>query len=292
MNHSMPGLPVHHQLLEFTQTHVHWVSDAIQPLKGRHNYFGEFEDSYLFSLGCVIMLLSTLWERPKNSSSLFIKVKWMSWDLTPKTILSSHWHKAFLITERNVLVHYFRKGCQKETVDLKQQFTHFLGCWSVLYVSFGLHCLTCRIWLSKGKHTLASNSACSFKWWDYSREMILLWVKSGLQTMLISLSYHSKLCMYKPLHICKISIGTVWNWYSAVSFFSWLAKLEFHIVQSNTSTFIIPLWKATCHGWKHIGFRVIGLGSCPNNVTCVLGDLYKSFRDWTVTCGNKEKSNS
>ena len=31
MNHSMPGLPAHHQLLEFTQTHVHWVSEAIQP---------------------------------------------------------------------------------------------------------------------------------------------------------------------------------------------------------------------------------------------------------------------
>ena len=31
MNHSTPGLPVHHRLLEFTQTHVHWVSDAIQP---------------------------------------------------------------------------------------------------------------------------------------------------------------------------------------------------------------------------------------------------------------------
>ena len=30
MNHSMPGLPVHHQLPEFTQTHVHRVSDAIQ----------------------------------------------------------------------------------------------------------------------------------------------------------------------------------------------------------------------------------------------------------------------
>ena len=26
---SMPGLPVHHQLLEFTQTHAHWVGDAI-----------------------------------------------------------------------------------------------------------------------------------------------------------------------------------------------------------------------------------------------------------------------
>ena len=31
MNHSTPGLPVHHQLLEFTQTHVHRVSDVIQP---------------------------------------------------------------------------------------------------------------------------------------------------------------------------------------------------------------------------------------------------------------------
>ena len=31
IDHSTPGLPVHHQLLEFTQTHVHWVSDAIQP---------------------------------------------------------------------------------------------------------------------------------------------------------------------------------------------------------------------------------------------------------------------
>ena len=31
MNHSTPGLPVHHQLLEFTQTHVNWVGDAIQP---------------------------------------------------------------------------------------------------------------------------------------------------------------------------------------------------------------------------------------------------------------------
>ena len=31
INHSTPGLPVHHQLPEFTQTHVHRVGDAIQP---------------------------------------------------------------------------------------------------------------------------------------------------------------------------------------------------------------------------------------------------------------------
>ena len=31
MDRSTPGLPVHHQVLESTQTHVHWVGDAIQP---------------------------------------------------------------------------------------------------------------------------------------------------------------------------------------------------------------------------------------------------------------------
>ena len=31
MNHSTPGLPVHQQHPEITQTHVHWVGDAIQP---------------------------------------------------------------------------------------------------------------------------------------------------------------------------------------------------------------------------------------------------------------------
>ena len=33
MDCSTSGLPVHYQLLEFTQTHVHWVSDAIQPFQ-------------------------------------------------------------------------------------------------------------------------------------------------------------------------------------------------------------------------------------------------------------------
>ena len=31
MDYSTPGLPVHHQLPELTQTHVHWVGEAIQP---------------------------------------------------------------------------------------------------------------------------------------------------------------------------------------------------------------------------------------------------------------------
>ena len=31
MNHSTPGLHVHHQIPEFTQTHGYWAGDAIQP---------------------------------------------------------------------------------------------------------------------------------------------------------------------------------------------------------------------------------------------------------------------
>ena len=31
MDRSTPGFPVHHQLPEFTQTHVHWIGEAIQP---------------------------------------------------------------------------------------------------------------------------------------------------------------------------------------------------------------------------------------------------------------------
>ena len=31
MNRSTPGLPIHHQLQEFIQTHIHWFGDAIQP---------------------------------------------------------------------------------------------------------------------------------------------------------------------------------------------------------------------------------------------------------------------
>ena len=58
MNRSTPGLPVHHQLLESTQTHVHWVGEAIQP---SHPTFspcpqsfsasGSFPMSQFFTLG-------------------------------------------------------------------------------------------------------------------------------------------------------------------------------------------------------------------------------------------------
>ena len=60
MDHSMPSLPVHHQLPEFTQTHVHWVGDAIQPSHplsspslafNLSQHQGNFPMSQFFALG-------------------------------------------------------------------------------------------------------------------------------------------------------------------------------------------------------------------------------------------------
>ena len=60
MNHSEPGLTVHHQLLESTQTHVHRVGDAIQPSHPLSSHsppalnlspLGSFQISQLFTSG-------------------------------------------------------------------------------------------------------------------------------------------------------------------------------------------------------------------------------------------------
>ena len=58
MNHSMPGLPVHHQLPDFTQTHVHWVhptiSSSVIPFSSCPQSFpasGSFQMSQLFAWG-------------------------------------------------------------------------------------------------------------------------------------------------------------------------------------------------------------------------------------------------
>ena len=50
MNRSTPGLPVHHQLPEFTQTQVHRVSDAIQPSHPLSSPSRPAPNTFLFSL--------------------------------------------------------------------------------------------------------------------------------------------------------------------------------------------------------------------------------------------------
>ena len=50
MNYSMPCFPILHYLPEFAQTHVHWVSDAIQPSHPLSTPFSSCSQSFLASL--------------------------------------------------------------------------------------------------------------------------------------------------------------------------------------------------------------------------------------------------
>ena len=80
MNSSTPGLPVHHKLPEFTQTHVHWVGDAIQPFSSSVVPFsscpqsfpsGSFLMSQLFASGLqVIWILRIKWHIVRGNQQM------------------------------------------------------------------------------------------------------------------------------------------------------------------------------------------------------------------------------
>ena len=60
MNCSTPGLPVHHQLPEFTQSHVHRISDAIQPSHPYSSQHINFSPPWSGFCLCVYWLVSML----------------------------------------------------------------------------------------------------------------------------------------------------------------------------------------------------------------------------------------
>ena len=105
MNRSTPGPPVHHQLLEFTQTHVHQVSDAIQPSHPllipsqsfpASGYFpmSQFFSSVGQSIGASVSVL------PMNIQGYSFRIDWL--DLlavqgTLKSLLKHHSSKASIL---------------------------------------------------------------------------------------------------------------------------------------------------------------------------------------------------
>ena len=109
MNCSTPGLPVHHQLLESTQTHVHCVSDAIQPstvipfssCPQSFSASGFFQMSQLFTSGPKYWSFS-IKISPSNEYSGLISFR-MDWlDLlavqgTLKSLLQHHSSKASIL---------------------------------------------------------------------------------------------------------------------------------------------------------------------------------------------------
>ena len=120
MDCSEPGLPVHHQLPEFTQTHVHWVGDAIQPSHPLHPLLllpSIFPSTRVFSYESVLRIKwPKYWSfsfniSPSNEHSGLISYR-MDWvDLlavqgTLKSLLQHHsskasilWHLVFFIVQ-------------------------------------------------------------------------------------------------------------------------------------------------------------------------------------------------
>ena len=111
MNSSSPGLPVHHQLLEFTQTHAHWVCDDTQPsysvvpVSSCLQSFlvsGSFQMSQFFTWGDQSIGVSASVISPSNeySGQISFRMDWL--DLlavqgTLKSLLQHHSSKASIL---------------------------------------------------------------------------------------------------------------------------------------------------------------------------------------------------
>ena len=89
-NHNIPGLPVHHQLREFTQTHVYWVGDAIQHL----------------ILCCPLLLLPSIFPSIRVfSSASALHIRWQK-----------YWSFSFSISPSNE--HPGLTSCRMDWLDL------------------------------------------------------------------------------------------------------------------------------------------------------------------------------
>ena len=94
---STPGLPVHHQLLEFTQTHFHWISDAnsssVIPFFSRLQSFpasGSFQINQLFASGGESIGVSASTSVLPMNTQDWSPLGWTGWiSLQSKGLLSS-----------------------------------------------------------------------------------------------------------------------------------------------------------------------------------------------------------
>ena len=158
MNSSMPGLPVHHQLLESTQTHVHRVSDAIPTISSSVVPFsscpqsfpasGSFQMSQLFSSGGQSISFSNEYSR-----LISFRMDWFDF-LAVKSLLQQHssktsilWHSAFFIVQ---ISHPYMTT--RKTIALTQWI--FLG--KVMFLLFNMLSRLVITFLPRSKRLLIS----------------------------------------------------------------------------------------------------------------------------------------
>ena len=122
MNRSMPGLPVHHHLLEFTQTHVHWVRDAIEPshpgsslfppdpnLSQHHSLFQHFawgvQSTGASALALFLPKISQGWSTSEWTGWISLQSKGLSRVFSNTTVQKHQFFGAQLSSQSNSHIH-------------------------------------------------------------------------------------------------------------------------------------------------------------------------------------------
>ena len=139
MNHSMPGLPVHHQLPEFTETRIHRVSDAIQPSHSllspsppapNPSQHQSFPVSQLFAWGSQRTGVSALASFLPKKSQGWSPSEWTSW-------ISSR--KQFRRSQILSVATFTLQGFRKRDKEMDQKYT------------WGNYGWKCQTWRKKGE---------------------------------------------------------------------------------------------------------------------------------------------
>ena len=206
MDYSMPGFPVHHQLLESTQIHVHWVGDTIQPSHPLPSpsppTFNLSQQQSVFSESVLHIRWPKDWSfsfniSPSNEHSglNFFRMDW--WYLlavqgTLKSLLQHHiskvsilWHSAFFIVQ---LSHpYMTTG---KTIALTRQ--TFVG--KVISLLFNM--------LSRLVMTFLPRNNCLLNSWPQSPSAVILEPKK-IKAVTVSFFTHIEESMLKDLEVAS-----------------------------------------------------------------------------------------
>ena len=166
MEYSTPGLPVHHQLLEFTQAHVHWVGDAIQPSHPLWSpsppAFNLFQHRVFSSESALHIKWPKYWHfsfSPSNECSGLISFRIDGFDLltvqgTLRSLLQHHslkasilWHSDFFMVQ---LSHPYITTGKTITLTTQTFVAKVVSC-------FLIHCPgLSELFLPRSKHILIS----------------------------------------------------------------------------------------------------------------------------------------
>ena len=164
MDCNTPGLPVHHQLLEFIQTHVHWVGDAIQPFHPLSSpspptfNVSQHQGLFFASGGQSIGVSASASVLPMNIQDLIsLRIDWL--DLlvvqgTPKSLLQYQSSKASILQHSAFFIVQFSHPYMTTGKTIALTRWTFVG--KVMFLLFNMLSMLVIAFLPRSKRLLVS----------------------------------------------------------------------------------------------------------------------------------------